>query len=57
MPQSPYHFYQQDTLDTFVLVFWNKVQKKDVDSLDDFANVVEQSAYVNKSQLVGKTDD
>ena len=59
MSQSPYHFYQQDTKfspDTCFGLLKQKFRKTDVDSLDDFATVVEQSASVNKSQLVGKTD-
>ena len=31
-------------------------RKTDVDSLDDFATVVEKSAFVNESQLVGNTN-
>ena len=59
MPQSLYHFYQQDTKfspDTGFGLLKQRFRKCDVDSLDDFATVVEKSASVNKSQLVGKTD-
>ena len=52
MSQSPYHFYQQDTKffpDTFYVLLKQKFRKTDVDSLDNFATVVEQSASVNQS--------
>ena len=39
--------------DTCFGLLKQKFRKTDVDSLDDFATVVEQSASVNKSQLVG----
>ena len=42
--------------DTCFGLLKQKFRKTDVDSLDDFATVVEQSASVSKSQLVGKTD-
>ena len=42
--------------DTCFGLLKQKFRKTDVDSFDDFATVVEQSASVNKSQLVGKID-
>ena len=59
MPQSLYHFYQQDTKfspDTCFGLLKQKFRKCDVDSLDDFETVVEKSASVNESQLVGNTN-
>ena len=59
MPQSLYHFYQQDTKfspDTCFGLLKQKLRKCDVDSLDDFATDVEKSASVNESQLVRNTN-
>ena len=58
MPQSLYHFTSGTKIspDTCFGLLKQKLRKYDVDSLDDFATVVEKSASVNKFQLVGKTD-
>ena len=42
--------------DTCFDLLKQKYRKKDVDSLDDFATVIEKSAFVNESQLVGNTN-
>ena len=47
---SPYHFYQQGTQNFLLFnLLKQKFRKTDVDSLDDFATVVEKSASINKS--------
>ena len=42
--------------DTCFSLLKHKFRKKDVDLLDDFATVVEKSASVNESQLVGNSN-
>uniref|UniRef100_A0A1X7UVM7 Uncharacterized protein n=1 Tax=Amphimedon queenslandica TaxID=400682 RepID=A0A1X7UVM7_AMPQE len=37
-----------------IYIIWQKFSKAEVDSLDDFVEVVEQSCAVNKAQPVGK---